>query len=273
MDTSTPASAREHARAQAGARADTMATIPVSGATDLPEGIDADALVWDETLGAGGYASRVLARGTRLRLVDLDADACVQLWAYNAATPVERLNVADTTKVQWNAYLGEGALLLSDMGRVLMSITSDTAGTHDALCGHSTARSAGARFGESSNHGPHPNARDRLLLALTRHGLGRADVMANVNLFRGARVEEDGSLVFTPGAHEAGAHVELRADMDVLVVLTVTPHVLDPSAGYPAGRVRVLATTGPPAGPDDPCRTAGPEAGRAFDNTEDLVLR
>jgi uncharacterized protein YcgI (DUF1989 family) len=122
VDTSTPASAREHARAQAGARADTMATIPVSGATDLPEGIDADALVWDETLGAGGYASRVLARGTRLRLVDLDADACVQLWAYNAATPVERLNPADTTKVQWNAYLGAGALLLSDLGRVLATV-------------------------------------------------------------------------------------------------------------------------------------------------------
>lgn len=273
MDTSTPASAREHARAQAGARADTMATIPVSGAVDLPAGVDAASLVWDETLGAGGYAARVLGRGTRLRLVDLDADACVQLWVYVADNPVERLNVADTTKVQWNAYLGERGLLLSDMGRVLMSITEDTAGTHDALCGHSTARSVAAQFGSSAAHGPHPSARDRLLLALTRHGLGRGDVMANVNLFRGARVEEDGTLTFAPGGHPPGSHVELRADLDVLVVLTVTPHVLDPATAYPTGRVRVLATTGAPAGPDDPCRTAGPEAGRAFDNSEDLVLR
>lgn len=244
MDTSTPASAREHARAQAGATAETMATIPPPAGT-----------LWEETLPGGGYASRVLSRGSRLRLVDLDGGACVQLWVYRADNPVERLCVADTTKVQWNAYLGTGALLLSDMGRVLMSITGDTAGVHDALCGHSLA-----------------DARPRLLLALTRHGLGRADVMANVNLFTGARVADDGGLTMTAGS-PAGSAVELRADMDVLVVVTVTRHPLDGEPGLPTARVGVTARPGMPAGPDDECRARGPEAGRAFDNTEEVLLR
>lgn len=255
--TGTPLDAREHARAQAGATAATMQTIPARDATDLPAGIAADDVVWVETLPEGGYAARVLARGTRLRLTDVTGGACVQLLAYDASNPVERLNVADTVKVQWNAYLGEKMLLLSDMGRVLLSITADTGAGHDALCGCS------------------PAARDRLLLGLTRFGLGRADLTHNVNLFSRVRVTEDGDLVHDGGA-AAGATVELRAEMDVLVVLAVTPHVLeredvDENAGEP--RVGIVAFHGPPTAADDPCRTAGPEAARAFDNTDDRILR
>jgi uncharacterized protein YcgI (DUF1989 family) len=87
-------------------------------ADDLPTGVPADDLLWEETIAAGGYASRRLQRGARLRLIDLKGDACASLLLFNADMPTERLNVADTVKVQWNAYLGQGKLLLSDMGRV-----------------------------------------------------------------------------------------------------------------------------------------------------------
>src|SRR3954471_9486188 len=133
-----PLAARDHARGMAGKMVEAMPVLPPV-ADDLPAGVPADDLLWEETIAAGGYATRRLPRGARLRLVDLKGDACASLLVFNAEMPTERLNVADTVKVQWNAYLGEGKLLLSDMGRVLMSILGDDAGTHDTFCGTSNA--------------------------------------------------------------------------------------------------------------------------------------
>ena len=271
-DTSTPLSARAHARAMEGTRVVTMPTIPATAAADLPEGVTATSVVWDETIGAGGYASRVLTRGTRLRVVDVEGDACVQLVLYNAAYPLERLNVADTVKVQWNAYLGEGKLLLSDMGRVLMSIVRDTSRHHDTFGGCGNARLNERRYGMGANHSAFPSGRDRLLLGLAKHGLGRKDLMPNVTLFKGARIAPDGSMHFEPKG-TAGSYVELRAEMDVLVVVANTPHPLDERPTYNATPARLLAYRGEPAGASDSIRNASPEALRAFLNTEDYLWR
>jgi uncharacterized protein YcgI (DUF1989 family) len=108
-----------------GTRVKAMPTVPANAAIDLPPGVAAADLVWDETIAPGGYASRQIARGTRLRLTDLAGDAAVSLLLFNAERPIERLNIADTLKVQWNGYLGQGRLLLSDMGRVLASLVED----------------------------------------------------------------------------------------------------------------------------------------------------
>ena len=274
-DTSTPLAAREHARAMAGTRVREMPTIPAADAADLPVGVQGTDVVWDETLGPGGYASRVLGRGSRLRLTNLDGDGCVSLLAYNADQPIERLNVADTIKVQWNAYLGRGKLLLSDMGRVLMSILEDTSGgRHDVFCGCSTEASNARKYGDGANYGSHPNARDRFLLALVKHGLGGKDVVANVNLFKGVRVEDDGSTTFLPGPGAAGEYVEFRAEMNVLVVIANTPHVLDDRPEYTATPIRALAWRGVPAGDqEDGVRNASPECIRAFQNVDDYFTR
>jgi uncharacterized protein YcgI (DUF1989 family) len=110
-------------------------------------------------------------------------------------------------------------------------------------------------------------------LALAKHGLGRRDIPPNVNFFRSVRVDDDGALHWLPDTSHAGAVVELRAEIDVLVVAANTPHVLDPRDEYVATDVRLLAYHGPPTPPDDPCRLASPEAERAFLNTDDLFLR
>jgi urea carboxylase-associated protein 2 len=273
LDTATPAAARAHARAQAGTPAETMRTVPATAASDLPPGVDAADVLWDETIPVGGYAARVLPLGSRLRVTDVAGDACIQVLVYNAAQPTERLNVADTVKVQWNAYLGEGDLLLSDMGRVLLSILEDTSGHHDALCGWSTPESSAAAFGDGSMHGPAPCGRDRFLQALTKHGLTRADLMPSLNLFRGVLVADDGSVALDPRTGGPGAHLTLRAEMDVLVVLVHAPHVLDPGPDLPTGPVRVTASRGRPTPVDDPVRVGSPEATRAFENTEELLRR
>jgi uncharacterized protein len=97
-----PNAARDHARAMAGTVVEAMPVLPPI-AHDLPDGVSADDLVWEETIAAGGYATRRLPRGVRLRLIDLKGDACASLLIFNAEMPTERLNVADTVKVPISA--------------------------------------------------------------------------------------------------------------------------------------------------------------------------
>ena len=267
-----PMAARDHARAMAGTVVEAMPVLPPV-ADDLYACVSPEDLLWEETIAAGGYATRKLTRGSRLRLIDLQGDACASLLIYNAEMPTERLNVADTVKIQWNAYLGTGKLLLSDMGRVLMSILEDDAGTHDAFCGTSNAALNEAKYGEGRNSGAFPNGRDRLLLGSAKHGLGRRDVHPCVNLFKGTKIEEDGTITPLMGPYEAGRSVILRAEMDVIVVLANCPHVLDPRDTWTVTPMRVSAWRGPVAPVDDPIRNATPEGLRAFLNVEDYFRR
>lgn len=271
--TADPKGAREHARAMAGTRVEAMPTVPADSASDLPAGVRAEQMLWEETLAAGGYASRELGRGARLRLVDLQGDACVSMLVFNAERPIERLNVADTLKVQWTAYLKAGLLLLSDMGRVLMSIIEDTAGTHDALCGPSSERSNTQHYRYGANWSDQPNARERLLLGAAKFGLGARDVHPCINWFKAVRVGPDGTTMLQTGPFAPGRSLTLRAEMSVIVVLANCPHVLDERARYSVTPVRVSAWRGPITPPEDPIRGATPEALRAFLNVEEYFRR
>ena len=267
-----PLAARDHARAMAGTVVEAMPKLPPV-ANDLPAGATGDDLIWEETIAAGGYATRRLSRGTRLRLIDLKGDACSSLLIFNAEMPTERLNVADTVKVQWNAYLGASKLLLSDMGRVLMSLIEDTAGLHDAFCGVSNAATNAARYGNGANSGPFPNGRDRFLLGAAKHGLQRRDVHPCVNLFKGVRIEEDGAITPQVGPFDPGRQVVLRAEMDVIVVIANCPHVLDPRDSWTVTPLRATAWRGAVTPEDDAVRNATPEGLRAFLNVEDYYRR
>ena len=271
-NTADPKSARAHARSMGGTRVEAMPTVPAMDAAIRPDGVPAEAMLWDETIAAGGYAAKRLNRGARLRLVDTKGDACLSMLVFNAERPIERLNIADTIKVQWNAYLGEGRLLLSDMGKVMMSITQDTSGRHDVFCGASNAASNAARYGDGDNWGPHPNARDRFLLACAKFGLGRKDIHACVNWFKGVTVLTDGATRFDGGA-AANVAVTLRAEMDVIVMLANCPHVLDPRPDYPVTTAHVSAWRGAVTPTDDPIRNATPEGLRAFLNVEEDLRR
>src|SRR5687768_6030450 len=203
--TGTTSGARAHARAMAGTLVDAMPTIPAP-----------DGLLWDEVVAGGGYTALRARRGTRISLTDIDGGACAGLLLHRAEQPQERLNVADTVKVQWQAYLGAGHLLLSDMGRVLATITDDTSGRHDALCGTSNLCANARRYGDGASDGPSPNGRDHFAVSLAKFGLGRRDVAPNVNLFKQVRVGPDGAFLFDAES-PPGAHLELRCELPVLV--------------------------------------------------------
>jgi urea carboxylase-associated protein 2 len=271
--TADPAGARAHARGMAGTRVEAMPTVPATAATDLPPGVTPDSVVWDETIAAGGYAARILTRGTRLQLTDLHGDAAVEMLVFNAERTVERLNVADTVKVQWNAYLGAGRLLLSDMGRVMLSVIADDTKGHDAFCGASNQASNARKYGDGFNHGAHPNARDRFVIALAKYGMNRRDIHPCINWFKPVAIAADGAIELDSGPHRAGQAITLRAEMDVIVVLANCPHVRDPRQDYAVTAVRATAWRGPITAQDDPIRLQTPEGLRAFENVEDYYRR
>ena len=256
--TATTHAARDHARAMGSIVIDTMPTLPAHGATVLPPGVDPHTVVWAETLAAGGATSKVLSRGTRLRLDDLEGDACVALLVHNADQTAERLNIADTVKVQWQAYPSTGAVLLSDLGRAMMSITSDSSGRHDAFCGTSNRVTNAAKYGDGEVDGEAPNGRDRLAVALVKRGLTRRDIAPNLTLFKGVTVGSDGEIVLDAVPGPAGTHVGLRAEMNVIVTLVNVAHVLDPRPEYTVTPVRITAWSGLPAGVDDAVRLGSP---------------
>jgi urea carboxylase-associated protein 2 len=255
----------------AGTRVGAMPTIPSTLASDLPSGVEARDVIWDEVVAGGGYTSVILPRGGHLRIEDLDGDGCAGVLLHRTDRPAERLSVADTLKVQWQAYLGAGSLLLSDMGRVLAAIVEDSSGRHDALCGTSTKARNAARYGDGGVEGPTPNGRDLFALALLKHGLERRDVAPNVNLFKGVRVAPDGAVTFD-AAPKPGAHVTLRAELPLLVTVVAVSHPVDARPEHHATDLRITAWRGQPAATDDPVRTATPEAERAYLNTEQAVL-
>lgn len=229
-------------------------------------------LILEEPLRGGQMWSRVLRRGQRLRLTDVEGGASVAALFYNAEEPSERYNMPDTLKAQHIARLTAGFVLYSDMGRVLCSITEDSVGWHDTITGHGTAAHGLAKFGEGSyqklRNDWHRNTRDNFLVELGKYDLGKRDIVANVNFFVKVVVDEQGALHFVPDSSKAGGFVELRAELDTLVVLSNTPHPLDPSTSYAPKPVALTVRTGAPASPTDPCRLSRPENARGFALTE-----
>jgi len=232
-------------------------------------------MILEETLRGGQAWSRRLARGQILRLTDTAGTACVSALFYNAREPLERYNMADTLKAQYTAFLTAGRVLYSDMGRVLVSLIADSCGWHDTISGCGDAAASEARFGQGGyqelRNEFHRNARDNFLIELGKWGLGKRDLVPNVNFFARVSADDSGRIGWVPQNSRPGAFVDLRAEMDTLVVLSNTPHPLDPATVYGPPPVelsiRVAAAIERP-GAGDPCRNSRPENGRGFALTE-----
>jgi uncharacterized protein len=264
----TVIAARQDARAQGGGVAEAMPYIPAATSPYAPDGVPAAALTWAETVAPGGYTHRVVARGTRIRLDDPTGEACAHLFLVRADAPHERLNVADTVKIPWQAYLGAGHPLLSGDGRVLATIAVDTSTRHDAFCGTSSDAWNTAKYGDARAEGPTPSGQSLLTLAAAKHGLTWRDLGPGISLFQGVQVEADGALSWR-GSAGAGTGVELVAELPLIVLIADVPHPLDPRAQYVVGPLRVHAWRSTPTGPGDPAFTASPERTRAYLNTVD----
>jgi uncharacterized protein len=228
--------------------------------------------LYTRTLDHAGMWSAVIGRGKTLRFTALEKGANVGVLLYNADLTVERYNMPDTLKGQHIFYLSHPACLHSDMGRVLASITADTVGWHDTVCGGSDAALVAAKYGVSTYQAErnefHRNARECFLIELAKWGMGPRDLVPNVNLFSKVVADEEGRLTFVPDHAPAGGRVDLRFEMNTLVVLNTCQHPLDPDNRYHPRPIRLEVFQTPPPSADDPCRISRPENERAFLNTE-----
>jgi uncharacterized protein len=229
-------------------------------------------LLWEEVVPGGNHWSGRQRRGTALRLTDKRGGANASVLFFNAEEKLERYNMPDTLKAQHTAYLTAGHVCYSDMGRVMCSIIGDTLGWHDTWCGVSDAAMVAERHGEQrfqqARNEMHRNGRDGLLVELGKWGLGVRDLMANVNFFSKVAPDAEGRLHHVADHSREGDALDLRFEMDTLVVLSTAPHPLDRSPAYEPADVLLSAWRASPAGPDDPCRMQCAQNERGFINTE-----
>ncbi|MGE0392161.1 MAG: urea amidolyase associated protein UAAP1 [Vicinamibacterales bacterium] len=224
----------------------------------------------------GATWSHVLKRGTALRITDPTGRANVAAMFYNWENPTERYNMPDTLKAQHIARLTAGDVLYSDMGRILCSVTHDSLGWHDPLSGISNAALVRQKYGEGSyqrlRNAWHRNAQDGFIVELEKYGLSARDMVAPLNFFSKVVVDDTGAMRYVPGHSTAGACVQLRAEMNVLVMLNTCQHPLDPNPAYDPQAVDLAVLRVPPPAADDPCRVKCPENGRGFTITERYFL-
>jgi len=227
-------------------------------------------LIYGDTLPGGKHWSMIMRRHTRLRLTDVEGGANVGMLFYNPANLSERYNMPDTLKGQHTFRLRQGHCLYSDMGRVLCSIVEDTTGWHDTVCGNANKALVASKWGETSyqthSNDWQQNGFDSFLVEAAKYGMGRRDLAANVNWFSKVAIDGSGAMTFDPAGSHAGAIVELRFEMDTLVLLHTCPHPLNPATAYPRKPVRYGILEGDKPSDSDACVRFAAENQRAFEN-------
>ena len=182
----------------------------------------------------------VVRRGQTFRILDLEVNQAVDTLFYRAANPVERYSATETILAQRRLYLTTGTQLRSNEGNTLLTIVADTCGRHDTLGGACSAESNTVRY--SLDKGYMHNCRDSFLLALARneYGLSKRDLSSNINFFMNVPVTPSGGLTFADGISAAGRYVEMRAETDVIVLISNCPQLNNPCNGYNPTPIEVL---------------------------------
>jgi uncharacterized protein len=202
--------------------------------------LDPARAVHDEVLPAGRGWSRELVRGQIFRIVDLEGNQAVDTLFYNARDLDERYSACDTIRAQQSLYLTTGTALMSGEGRPLLTIVADTCGRHDTVGGACSAESNQVRYALEKKY--MHNCRDSFLLALARYGrgMGKRDMASNINFFMNVPVTPDGGLSFEDGVSGPGRYVEMRAEKDVLAVISNCPQLNNPCNAYNPTPIRLL---------------------------------
>ena len=202
--------------------------------------LDPVTAIHDEVLEPGLGWTRELARGQTLRIVDLEGNQAVDTLFYDLADPANRYSAVDTIRSQGNLYLTAGSVLVSSEGDALLTIVADTCGRHDTVGGACSAESNQMRYALDKRY--MHNCRDSFLLALARYGrgMGKRDLTHNINFFMNVPVTPDGGLTFADGISAPGRYVELRAERDVLVLISNCPQLNNPCNAYNPTPVRLL---------------------------------
>lgn len=233
---------------------------------------NSNAVLYRDEIPGGAHWSMTIKAGHCLRLIDLTGGANVGMLFYNPANLLERYNAPDTLKCQHTFKLTQGHCLYSDMGRIFCSVTEDSVGWHDTVCGNTSKDLVNKKWGEKTyqdaHNNWHLNGYDSFLVELAKYGLGKKDMAANINWFSKVATNEAGDMGYKPDSSKAGDSVVLRFEMDTLVVFHTCPHPLNPTSEYPRKPIAYELYPASPVSEDDECRNSCPENQRGFKNNE-----
>lgn len=200
-----------------------------------------DTAAYRQIVRAGNYWMHVVKRGETLRIVDMEGNQAADTLFFNADAPHERYSAADTIVQQGNIYLTAGTALMSDRCQPMMTIVADTVGRHDTLGGACATESNTVRYDleKKTMHA----CRDSFLLAVAEndhYGLDKRDIAHNINFFMNVPVKPDGGLTFADGLSAPGKYIEMRAEMNVIVLISNCPQLNNPCNAYNPTPVEVL---------------------------------
>ena len=226
--------------------------------------------LYQYTMPGASHWSFKVKKGITLKITDTQGGANLGVLFFNPENLLEKYNAPDTLKCQHTFKLTQGHCLYSYMGRIFCSITEDSLGWHETICGNSTAKIVedqwGARDYQSARNEWQQNGYDSFLVELAKYGLTARDMAANLNLFSKVCADEAGNLQLDSVASKAGSTICLRFEMDTLVVMHTCPHPMNKSDNYPFKPVNIEFIESEPLAADDLCMNLCSENKRGFEN-------
>ncbi len=202
------------------------------------ESRDASTAIYVHDIPAERPWSYVLRKGQTLRIIDSEGQQAVDALLYCLADPTERYSAQDTLRTQGSPYVDVGTRLISNKDRVMARITADTCGRHDTSAGCCSCESNAVRFGEATKY--QHACRENFILELSKHGLGKRDIVANLNFFMSVPIDPDGNFTVVDGVSVPGAYVDMSMDMDVIFVISNCPQINNPCNAFDPTPIRVM---------------------------------
>jgi uncharacterized protein len=197
-----------------------------------------DAATQDHHVPAEAPWSGLVRKGQTIRIIDSEGQQAVDTIFYRAGDFAERYSAQDTIRTQGAAYIGLGTKIVSNEGNVMLTVTGDTSGRHDTSAGACSCESNTVRFGHETRY-LHA-CRDNFVLEVTKHGMGKRDIVPNINFFMNVPIEPSGEMTIFDGLSKPGDYVELVAEMDVLCVISNCPQINNPCNGFNPTPIRIL---------------------------------
>ena len=189
--------------------------------------------------------SGIVRKGQTIRIIDSEGQQAIDTLFYNAHDFAERYSGQDTLRLQGSAYIGVGTKIVSNEGNVMLEVTADSCGRHDTSAGACSCESNTVRFGHETKY-LHA-CRDNFVLEVSKYGMGKRDIVANINFFMNVPIDPSGQMTIVDGLSAPGDHVELLAEMDVLCVISNCPQINNPCNGFNPTPIRVVISGGPNA--------------------------
>jgi hypothetical protein len=200
--------------------------------------LNPETAIYDQQIQSRQPWSRIIQKGQILRIIDLQGNQAVDTLFYRADDPSERYSAQDTMVNQGNIFITTGTEILSNEGNVMMTVIADECGRHDTVGGACSMESNSVRYGLHKKH-LHACV-ENYLLELSKYEMSKRDLVSNINFYMNVPVSADGTLEIVDGISEAGKIVELRAEMDVMVLISNCPQVNNPCNAYNPTPIRLI---------------------------------